>query len=47
MDVRVKQRLSYKRPLVTFSGLGSGFAPRHLIRWAAITYNGCGDRKSA
>jgi hypothetical protein len=34
MDVRAKQRLSYQRLLVTFGGLGSGFAPRHLNRWA-------------
>jgi hypothetical protein len=34
MDVRAKQRLCYQRLLVTFSGLGGGFAPRHLSRWA-------------
>ena len=32
MDVRAKQRLCYQCPLVTFSGLGGGFAPRHLNR---------------
>jgi len=34
MDVRAKQRLSYQRYLVTFGGLGGGFAPRHLNRYA-------------
>jgi hypothetical protein len=32
MDVRAKQRLSYQRRLLTFGGLGGGFAPRHLSR---------------
>ena len=40
MDVRAKQRLSYQRRLLNFSGLGGGFAPRHLNRWAASrSYN--------
>jgi hypothetical protein len=34
MDVRAKQLLSYQRCPLNFSGLGSGFAPRHLSRWA-------------
>jgi hypothetical protein len=33
MDVRAKQRLSYERRPLNFSGLGCGFAPRHLNRW--------------
>jgi len=32
MDVRAKQRLCYLTCLLTFSGLGGGFAPRHLSR---------------
>ena len=32
MDVRAKQRLSYQRPLITFSLRVGGFAPRHLSR---------------
>lgn len=32
MDVRAKQRLSYQRCPLFFSGLGSGFALRHLSR---------------
>ena len=34
MDVRAKQRLYYQRRPLNFSGLGGGFAPRHLSRWA-------------
>ena len=36
MDVRAKQRLCYSACVVTFGGLGGGFAPRHLSRSAAI-----------
>ena len=35
MDVRAKQRLCYQRRPLNFSGLGGGFAPRHLNRYAA------------
>jgi len=35
MDVRAKQRLCLLACLFTFGGLGGGFAPRHLSRWAA------------
>jgi hypothetical protein len=34
MDARRKQRLSYQTGLLTFSGLGGGFRPRHLNRYA-------------
>ena len=39
MDVRAKQRLCYQRCPLNFSGLGGGFAPRHLNRWAASHCN--------
>ena len=32
MDVRAKHLLSYQSLLLNFSGLGGGFAPRHLNR---------------
>ena len=33
MDVRAKQRLSYRRFLVNSELRGGGFAPRHLNRY--------------
>jgi len=36
MDVSAKQRLCLETYVVTFGGLGGGFAPRHLRRWAAF-----------
>ena len=38
MDVRAKQRLSYQRLSLNFSLRVSGFAPRHLNRYAATFY---------
>jgi hypothetical protein len=35
MDVRAKQLLSCLACLLNSSGLGGGFAPRHLNRYAA------------
>ena len=35
MDVRAKQRLSYRGCPLNSNGLGGGFAPRHLKRWIA------------
>ena len=34
MDVRAKQRLCLERRPSNLNGLGGGFAPRHLKRWA-------------
>ncbi len=34
LDVRAKQRLSYQRLSLNFSGLSGGFAPRQLNRYA-------------
>ena len=34
MDVRAKQRLSYQHFSFNSELRGSGFAPRHLNRWA-------------
>jgi len=38
MDVRAKQRLCLETCVVTFGGLGGGFAPRHLNRCAAFLF---------
>ena len=34
----------FSRCLFNSNGLGGGFAPRHLNRWAAIAYYGRSDR---
>jgi hypothetical protein len=38
MDVRAKQRLSYRGVLFPQTCLVAGFAPRHLNRWAVLLY---------
>ncbi len=36
MDVRAKQRLCLVSCPLNLNGLGGGFAPRHLNRWAFL-----------
>jgi len=45
MDARRKQRLSYQTGLLTFSGLGGAFRPRHLNR--SIRQPGAADDRQA